>query len=93
MSYLGKYYNPDIEVKRTFSNAVEKQLRNRLKGDVKVYFYKYDLYVEISVSYCEVYKADILNLFPTIAQGNTAELVAIDIMSEYKKNIFNKFFK
>nr|DAJ17099.1 MAG TPA: Protein of unknown function (DUF1343) [Podoviridae sp. ctkBg18] len=75
-------------MERIFTNALKKQLKQRIKGDLSVHIVDDTLIVDIqSVGYY-TWQYTINNLAVQIS----SRIVADDIVKQYKKYILSKYF-
>lgn len=79
-------------MERIFTNALKKQLKQRIKGDLSVHIVDDTLIVDIqSVGYY-TWQYTINNLAVQISTGLSSRIVADDIVKQYKKYILSKYF-
>lgn len=78
-------------MERIFTNALKKQLKQRIKGDLSVHIVDDTLIVDIqSVGYY-TWQYTINNLAVQISTGLSSRIVADDIVKQYKKYILSKY--
>lgn len=80
-------------MERIFTNALKKQLKQRIKGDLSVHIVDDTLIVDIQPVGCWTWHYTINNLAVKISTGLSSRIVADDIVKQYKKYIFNKHFR
>lgn len=79
-------------MERIFTNALKKQLKQRIKGDLSVHIVDDTLIVDIqSVGYY-TWQYTINNLAVQISTGLSSRIVEDDIVKQYKKYILSKYF-
>lgn len=79
-------------MERIFTNALKKQLKQRIKGDLAVHIVDGTLIVDIqSVGYY-TWQYTINNLDVQISTGLSSRIVANVIVKQYKKYILSKHF-
>ena len=79
-------------MERIFTNALKKQLKHRIKGDLAVHIVDGTLIVDIqSVGYY-TWQYTINNLDVQISTGLSSRIVADVIVKQYKKYILSKHF-
>lgn len=79
-------------MERIFTNALKKQLKQRIKGDLSVHIVDGTLIVDIqSVGYY-TWQYTINNLAVQISTGLSSRIVADVIVKQYKKYILSKHF-
>lgn len=79
-------------MERIFTNALKKQLKQRIKGDLAVHIVDGTLIVDIqSVGYY-TWQYTINNLAVQISTGLSSRIVADVIVKQYKKYILSKHF-
>lgn len=79
-------------MERIFTNALKKQLKQRIKGDLSVHIVDGTLIVDIqSVGYY-TWQYTINNLAVQISTGLSSRIVADVIIKQYKKYILSKHF-
>jgi hypothetical protein len=79
-------------MERIFTNALKKQLKQRIKGDLSVHIVDGTLIVDIqSVGYY-TWQYIINNLAVQISTGLSSRIVADVIVKQYKKYILSKHF-
>ena len=79
-------------MERIFTNALKKQLKQRIKGDLAVHIVDGTLIVDIqSVGYY-TWQYTINNLDVQISTGLSSRIVADVIVKQYKKYILSKHF-
>lgn len=79
-------------MERIFTNALKKQLKQRIKGDLSVHIVDGTLIVDIqSVGYY-TWQYVINNLAVQISTGLSSRIVADVIVKQYKKYILSKHF-
>ena len=79
-------------MERIFINALKKQLKQRIKGDLSVHIVDETLIVDIqSVGFC-TWHYTISNLAVQISIGLSSRIVADTIVKKYKKYILSEYF-
>lgn len=82
----------NVIMERIFTNALKKQLKQRIKGDLSVHIVDDTLIVDIkSVDYF-YWHYTINNLAVQISTGLSSRIVADVIFKQYKKYILSKHF-
>lgn len=79
-------------MERIFTNAVKKQLRQRIKGDLSVRIIGDKLFVDIEPVGCWPWHYTINNLAVQISTGLSSRIVADVIVKQYKKYILSEHF-
>lgn len=80
-------------MERIFTNALKKQLRQCIKGDLSVHIVDDTIIVEIQPVGCCTWHYTINNLAAQISTGLSSRIVADIIVKQYKKYILNKHFR
>lgn len=80
-------------MERIFTNALKKQLKQRIKGDLSVHIVDDTLIVGIQPVGCLTWHYAINNLAVQISTGLSSRIVADVIVKQYKKYILNKHFR
>lgn len=80
-------------MERIFTNALKKQLRQCIKGDLSVHIVDDTIIVEIQPVGCWTWHYTINNLATQISTGLSSRIVADVIVKQYKKYILNKHFR
>lgn len=80
-------------MERIFTNALKKQLKQRIKGDLSVHIVDDTLIVDIQPVGCLTWHCTINNLAVQISTGLSSRIVADVIVKQYKKYILNKYFR
>lgn len=79
-------------MKRIFTNAVKKQLKQRIKGDLSVHIVDDKLIVVIQPVGCRTWHYTISNLAVQLSTGLSSIIVADVIVKQYKKYILSEHF-
>lgn len=79
-------------MERIFRNALKKQLRQRIKGDLSVHIVDDTLIIDIRPVGCRTWHYTINNLAVQISTGLSSRIVADVIIKQYKKHILSKHF-
>lgn len=79
-------------MERIFTNALKKQLKQRIKGDLSVHVVEGTLIVGIQPVGCCHWHYTINNLAVQISTGLSSRIVADVIVKQYKKYILSKHF-
>lgn len=79
-------------MERIFTNALKKQLRQRIKGDLYVHIVGDKLIVDIQPVGCWTWHYTINNLAAQISTGLSSRIVADVIVKHYKKYILSEHF-
>ena len=79
-------------MERIFTNALKKQLKQRIKGYVYVHVVYDTLIVDIQAVGCWTWHYTINNLAAQISTGLSSRIVADVIVKQYKKYILSKHF-
>lgn len=80
-------------MERIFTNALKKQLRRRIKGDLSVHVVDDTLIVDIQPVGCWTWHYTINNLAVQMSTGLSSIIVAGVIVKQYKKHILNQHFR
>lgn len=80
-------------MERIFANAVKKQLKQRIKGDLSVHVVDDTLIVDVQSVGCLTWHYTINNLAVRISTGLSSRNVADIIVKQYNKYILNKHFR
>lgn len=79
-------------MERIFTNALKKQLRQRIKGDLYVHVVDDTLIVDIQPVGCWAWHYTINNLAVQMSTGLSSRIVADVIVKQYKKYILSEHF-
>ena len=79
-------------MERNFTNALKKQLKQRIKGDLSVHIVDDTLIVDIKTLSCYIWHYTINNLAVQLSTGLSSRIVADVIVKQYKKYILSKHF-
>lgn len=79
-------------MERIFTNALKKQLRRRIKGDLYVHVVDNTLIVDIQPVGCCAWHYIINNLAVQMSTGLSSRIVADVIVKQYKKYILSEHF-
>lgn len=79
-------------MERIFTNALKKQLKQRIKGDLFIHIVDDTLIVDIQLLGCYTWHYTINNLAVQISTGLSSRIVTDDIVKQYKKYILSKHF-
>ena len=79
-------------MERIFTNALKKQLKQRIKGDLSVHIVDDTLIVDIQLVGCCTWHYAINNLAAQISTDLSSRIVADVIVKQYKKYILSKHF-
>lgn len=79
-------------MERIFTNALKKQLKQRIKGGLSVHIVDDTLIVDIQPVGCCTWHYTINNLAVQISTGLSSRIVADIIVKQYKKYILSKHF-
>lgn len=82
----------NVIMERIFKNALKKQLRQRIKGDLSVHVVDDTLIVDIQPIGCWTWHYTINNLAVQMPKGLSSRIVAGVIVKQYKKYILSKHF-
>ena len=80
-------------MERIFTNALKKQLKQRIKGDLSVHIVDDTLIVDIQPVGCWTWHYTINNLAAQISTGLSSIIVADVIVKQYKKHILKQYFR
>lgn len=80
-------------MERIFTNALKKQLRQRIKGTVSVHITNDILIVDIFGNVHKSWRYTINNLSEKLSIGLSTRFVAEIIVKEYKKYVMNQYFR
>lgn len=79
-------------MERIFTNALKKQLKQRIKGDLSVHTVDDTLIVDIQPVGCRTWHYTINNLAVQLSTGLSSRIVADVIVKQYKKYILSGHF-
>ena len=79
-------------MERIFTDALKKQLRQRIKGDLYVHIVDDTLIVDIQSVGCWSWHYTINNLAVQMSTGLSSRIVADVIVKQYKNYILSKHF-
>lgn len=79
-------------MERFFTNALKKQLKRRIKGDLSVHAVDDTLIVDIQPVGCWIWHYTINNLAAQLSIGLSSRIVADVIVKQYKKYILSEHF-
>ena len=79
-------------MERIFTNALKKQLRQRIKGDLTVHIIDDTLIVNIQPVGYWTWRYTINNLAAQMSAGLSSRIVADVIVKQYKKYILSEHF-
>lgn len=79
-------------MERIFTNALKKQLKQRIKGDLSVHVVDDTLIVDIQPVACWTWHYTINNLAVQMSKGLSSKNVADVIVKQYKKYILSEHF-
>lgn len=79
-------------MERIFTNALKKQLRQRIKGDLSVHIVDDTLIINIQPVGWWTWHYTINNLAVQISTGLSSRIVADVIVKQYKKYILSEYF-
>lgn len=79
-------------MERIFTNALKKQLKQRIKGDLSVHIVDDKLIIAVQPVGCWTWRYTINNLAVQISTGLSSRNVADVIVKQYKKYILSKHF-
>lgn len=79
-------------MERIFTNALKKQLKQRIKGDLSVHVVDDTLIVDIQPVGCWTWRYTINNLAAQMSKGLSSRNVAGVIVKQYKKYILSEHF-
>jgi hypothetical protein len=79
-------------MERIFTNALKKQLKQRIKGDLSVHVVDDTLIVDIQPVGCWTWRYTINNLAVQMSTGLSSRIVADVIVKQYKKYILSEHF-
>lgn len=80
-------------MERIFTNALKKQLKYRIKGDLSVHIVDDTLIVDIQPVGCLTWHYTINNLAAQISIGLSSKIVSDVIVKQYKKYILKQYFR
>lgn len=80
-------------MERIFTNALKKQLKRRIKGDLSVHVVDDTLIVDIQPVGCRTWHYTINNLAVQMSTGLSSKIVSDVIVKQYKKYILNQHFR
>lgn len=79
-------------MERIFTNALKKQLKKRIKGDLSVHIVDATLIVDIKSVGCWTWHYTINNLAIQLSTGLSSRIVADVIVKQYKEYILSVHF-
>ena len=79
-------------MERIFTNALKKQLKRRIKGDLSVHVIDDTLIVDIQPVGCRTWHYTINNLAVQMSTGLSSRIEADVIVKQYKKYILSEHF-
>ena len=79
-------------MERIFTNALKKQLKQRIKGDVSVHVKEDILIIGIQIVGCRTWHYIINNLAVQLSIGLSSRIVADVIVKQYRKYILSEYF-
>ena len=79
-------------MERIFTNALKKQLKQRIKGDLSVHIVDDTLIVDIQPLGCRTWHYNISNLAVQMSIGLSSRIVADVIVKQYRKYILSNHF-
>ena len=79
-------------MERIFTNALKKQLKHRIKGDLSVHIVDDTLIIDIQPVGCWSWHYTINNLAVQMSTGLSSRIVADVIVKQYRKYILSKQF-
>lgn len=79
-------------MERIFTNALKKQLRQRIKGDLSVHVIDDTLIVDIQSIGLLTWHYTMGNLAVQMSTGLSSRIVADVIVKQYKKHILSEYF-
>ena len=79
-------------MERIFTNALKKQLKHRIKGDLSVHIVDDTLIIDIQPVGCWSWHYTIDNLAAQMSTGLSSRIVADVIVKQYRKYILSKHF-
>ena len=80
-------------MERIFTNALKKQLRQRIKGDLYLHVKDDTLIVDIKTADRIIWHYTINNLAVQLSTGLSSRIVADVIVKQYKKYILEQYFR
>lgn len=80
-------------MERIFTNALKKQLKQRIKGDLSVHIVDDTLIIDIQPVGCWTWHYTINNLAVQMSTGLSSKIVSDVIVKQYKKYILNQYFR
>ena len=79
-------------MERVFTNALKKQLKQRIKGDLSVHVVDDTLIVDIQPVGCWTWRYTINNLPVQMSTGLSSRIAAAVIVKQYKKYNLSEHF-
>lgn len=80
-------------MERIFTNALKKQLRQRIKGTISVHTTNDTLVIDIFDNVHKCWRYTMNNLSVNLSIGLSSKIVADVIVKQYKIYILNKHFR
>jgi hypothetical protein len=80
-------------MERIFTNALRKQLRQRIKGTISVHIIDGILIIDIVDGVSQYWRYTLNNLSVNLSVGLSSKIVSDVIVKQYKKYIFKQYFR
>lgn len=83
----------NVIMERIFTNAIGKQLRQRIKGTISVHIIDDILIVDIVDGVSHYWRYTLNNLSVNLSVGLSSKIVSDVIVKQYKKYILKQYFR
>lgn len=83
----------NVIMERIFTNALRKQLRQRIKGTISVHIIDDILIIDIVDGVSQYWRYTLNNLSVNLSVGLSSKIVSDVIVKQYKKYIFKQYFR
>lgn len=80
-------------MERIFTNALKKQLRQRIKGTISVHVIDDILIIDIVDEGFQCWRYTLNNLSANLSMGLSSKTVSDVIVKQYKKYILDQYFR
>lgn len=80
-------------MERIFTNALKKQLRQRIKGTISVHIIDDILIIDIDDGVFQCWRYVLNNLSVNLSVGLSSKIVSDVIVKQYKKYILKQYFR
>lgn len=80
-------------MERIFTNALKKQLKQRIKGSISVHVVNDTLIVDINTTGYFVWRYTINNLAFQLSTSLNSKIASYDIVKQYKSYVLKQYFR